>query len=161
MKKLLLFLGIVAFLFSGEYSNKIVKTNSGFIMEPITPRPCKMIEKTSTGFLFHGKIIWGEPTVGANKVGDPYKNGMVFVSESKTRAWEFVCLTNDNGEFSVPIKPSSGFRLYAWDGSGKILAMYDGHFYYNPKLKNLYRVPKDDLKRAVIDNDSDVTIVNN
>jgi len=158
MKKIFIFIWVITVLFAGEYSNIMIKTDSGFIMKPIGPRPCKqeLVKETPTGFLFNGRIIWGEPIVGNNKVGDPYKNGLVFVSEKKTRAWEYVGKTDENGTFSLPIKSYEGFQLYAWDGSSKTLTMYDGHFYYNSELHNLYQTPTGDEPK--IADKSDVTV---
>ena len=142
MKKILLFIGCVALLFSAENTSVMIKSENGFIMKPITPKICVTapVKETPTGYLFTGRIIWGEPAVNA-EVGDPYANGLVFVSEGKTRAWEYVGKTDDNGSFSLPIKPYTQFKMYAWDGASQTLAKYDGHFYYNSELKNLYMTP--------------------
>ena len=66
---------------------------------------------------------------------------MVFVSESNTRAWEYVNKTDSNGTFHISIKPNSDFNLYAWDGESKFYAKYDGHFYYQAEKNNLYQAP--------------------
>ena len=141
MKKVL----FLAFLVTLAFSDGILtRSDNGFIMKPIVPKVCyeAPIKETSTGFLFTGRIIWGEPLAGDTyKAGDPYANGLVFVSEKGSREWEYVGKTDDNGTFSLSIEPYKGFRLYAWDGSNKTLAMYDGHFYYNSELKNLYQTP--------------------
>jgi len=142
MRKLILSTLFLTMLLCGENTSVIVKTDMGFVMKPISPKTCYTtpIKETPTGFLFTGRIIWGEPAINA-EVGDPYAERLVFVSEGKTRAWEYVGKTDDNGTFSIPIKPYTQFKLYAWDGSSKSFAMYDGHFYYNSELNNLYQTP--------------------
>lgn len=134
------------------------KTTGGFVMKPFEPRECvsELVEETPTGFLFNGRIIWGDPAVNA-EVGSPYVNGIVFVSEGKTRDWEYVGKTDDNGTFSLPINPYTQFKLYAWDGSGNVLAKYDGHFYYNSELDNLYMTPTGG--EPVIAEKGDVTVI--
>ena len=143
MKKLLLLVAFTSLIFSSEATGTITKSEKGFVMTPISPKICNtsMIEETPTGFLFKGRIIWGEPTPVNIKAGNPYVNGLVFVSEGKTRAWEYVGKTDDNGSFSLPIKPYTQLKMYAWDGVSQTLAKYDGHFYYNSELKNLYMTP--------------------
>ena len=111
-------------------------------MTPISPKICNtfIVKDAPTGFLYTSRIIWGDPAVNA-EVGSPYVNGVVFVSEGKTRAWEYVGKTDENGSFYLPIKPYTQFKLYAWDGASQTLAKYDGHFYYNSELDNLYMTP--------------------
>ena len=135
MNKILFIILFSVLLFSIENKGILTKTEGGFVMTPSSP-----IKETTTGFLFTGRIIWGDPAVNA-EVGSPYVNGLVFVSEGKTRAWEYVGKTDDNGSFSLPIKPYTQFKLYAWDGESQTLAKYNGHFYYNSELKNLYMTP--------------------
>ena len=123
--KILLF---VLLVLSVNADSILIKTTEGFIMKPEIP-----VSETPTGFLFTGQIIW------YNK--SPYANMMVFVSESNTRAWEYVSKTDSNGTFRVPIKPNSDFNLYAWDGTSKFYTKYDGHFYYLAEKNNLYQAP--------------------
>lgn len=106
---------------------------------PFTPKICENIpiEQTTNGFLFTGVIKWGVDA----KMGEPYAEGLVFISEGKTRAWEYVGKTNSDGNFSIHIEPYTQFKLYAWDGTNKFVATYDGHFYYNSDLHNLYMTP--------------------
>ena len=147
MKKILFFIGFVTVLFCVENTSIMLKSENGFVMKPVTPYTpivCDNlpVEQTATGFLFAGRIVWGDPAVNAEP-GDPYADSLVFVSEGKTRAWEYVGKTNADGNFSIPIKPYTQFKLYAWDGINKSFAMYDGHFYYNSELHNLYQTPTD------------------
>ena len=141
MKKLLLISALFLALLHGS---NLTKDTKGFIMSPKVPSTCLKypVEQTSTGYLFTGRIIWGDPAVNASP-GEGYANGLVFVSEGKTREWEFVVKTDEDGYFSVPIKPFTQFKLYAWSGSGELLSKYEGHFYYNSDLGNLYRTPTD------------------
>lgn len=140
MKQILFLTIFITVLFSTEIINVIEKTESGFVMKPLAPRSCKAeVIQTSTGYKMVGRIVWGDPAVHAEP-GDPY-HGVVFVSEDKTRAWENVGKTTPDGNFILPIEPYTRYSLYAWDGNNSYLAKYDGHFYYNSELHNLYMTP--------------------
>lgn len=144
MIKILILL-IAPILLLSENTGVISKTETGFIMKPKIPfveKTCEIIpiSNSETGFLFTGRIIWGESD-GYPAKGSPYANKMVFVSEGKTREWEYIVSTDENGTFSIPIKPYTQFKLYAWDGTSDFFAKYDGHFYYNSELHNLYQTP--------------------
>lgn len=165
MGKILSIILFSVLLFSIEHTSIMVKSENGFIMKPVTPYTPKVcanvpVEQTSTGFLFTGRIVWGDPAVNAEP-GDPYVDSLVFVSEGKTRAWEYVGKTNADGNFSIPIKPYTQFKLYAWDGSSKFFAMYDGHFYYNSELHNLYQTPTGEEPKIADEGDAVVVEVNN
>ena len=140
MKKfLILILVFGAVLYGGRVliKNDMAKTNNRFVVKPfVAPEECEVCDpKESTGFLFTGRIILDSID------GEPYVNGIVFISEVATRAFEFVGKTDENGTFELPVEPKKQFHLYAWYGDSNVLAKYDGHFYYNDDTHVLYMTP--------------------
>ena len=120
---------LIICLTSFAFSSIISKNETGFVLTSSSIP----VAVSATGFEFTGRIIFEN--------GDPYANRIVFLSEGKTRSWEYVGLTDDKGYFSIPIKPYTQFKIYAWDGSSEFYSKYNGHLYYNSELNNLYQTP--------------------